>query len=98
MLPEIISGQMASPIHADIAENEGSWTLFRVREKANRSARRPFIRSMPIFSMRKRNRSNPADSASAAGEAHHCGLRHVHSCGNWSIMAAILWWALRTPK
>ncbi|WP_162854699.1 hypothetical protein [Sphingobium estronivorans] len=48
--------------------------------------------------MRKRNRSNPADSASAAGEAHHCGLRHVHSCGNWSIMAAILWWALRTPK
>ncbi|WP_157035765.1 hypothetical protein [Sphingobium chungbukense] len=51
------------------------------------------VRSLPFLAIRK----PPAAMAMErdAKEEHPCGLRHVHSCGNWSIMAAILWWALR---
>ncbi|KKW91803.1 hypothetical protein CAF53_17325 [Sphingobium sp. LB126] len=55
--------------------------------------RRSMVRSLPFLAIRK----PPAAMAMErdAKEEHPCGLRHVHSCGNWSIMAAILWWALR---
>lgn len=58
--------------------------------------RRSFFRSLPLLSMRRSIAAVTPDRERDVGEEHHCGLRHVHSCGNWSIMAAIMWWALRS--
>lgn len=58
--------------------------------------RRSFFRSVAVVPMRKLVASVTPNRERHVGEEHHCGLRHVHSCGNWSIMAAIMWWALRS--
>lgn len=36
----------------------------------------------------------PAD----VGEPHHCGLKHRSTCESWSLIAIILWWALRHDR
>jgi hypothetical protein len=43
----------------------------------------------------KREEADFAPITTDAGEIHPCGLRRRCGCGDWSLLALILWWALK---
>lgn len=61
-------------------------------------------RRMPLPSLflvdagRKREETDSTPVAPEAGEAHPCGLRRHGGCGDWSLLALILWWALKNDR
>lgn len=57
---------------------------------------RPLGRSSFPFSMRRKRPAKMSGQRSEMPQPHHCGLLHRADRGNWSFMAAILWWLLRS--